>query len=170
MSVQPRAAYISQLNIGTYKQSRGECWAATVMLIGKYMTGINSYTPFQICDEMKIDRDKGAFDPTVIEAFSKLYGINATREGRIAHTTVQYFLDRKKPCAVNWQSPDYGHYTALDGYSTDTMGNRYGIRISDSNSGTYKWLYKTGNPSNSLAYEYTWGSQVYSWSTTLTFR
>lgn len=170
MPIQTRAAYTVSLRIGTYKQTNGECWAATVMLIGKYMTKNSSYTPLEICDEMGIDKDVGAYDEDVQKALSKLYNVPSIIQGRIAHTTVQTLLDNKKPCGINWQSPKFGHYTAVDGYSTDTMSNKYGVRISDSNSGTYKWLYKTGNPSSGLDYVYTWGSQVYSWTNTITLK
>lgn len=166
--LQSRGAQVIEVNAGTYKQSYGECWAVSVMLTGKFLTKSNKYTPLQIADKMGIGYNEGAYDSDVVNALSKCYDITGSKKGKLTPNQVKTYMNNQKPGIINWQSTNFAHYTVLCGFSSDSLAGEYGIRVSDSNSGTYKWLYKKGSPSSALNFQYTYGSIVYNWYSTIT--
>ena len=167
---QTRAAYVANINVGTYKQTRGECWAAATMLIGKFITKNNAYTPFAICDKMGIGYDAGGSDQDIVDALNTCYGVKGTLQGVLTPNQMEPHVSKQRPGCINWLEVNrrYGHSTAFCGYSSDSSASRYGIRISDSNTGAYKWLYKNGQPSQKLGFQYTYGGLTYNWKSTIT--
>ena len=167
---QTRAAYVANIKVGTYKQTRGECWAAATMLIGKFITKNNAYTPFAICDKMGIGYDAGGSDQDIVDALNTCYGVKGTLQGVLTPNQMEPHVSKQRPGCINWLEVNrrYGHSTAFCGYSSDSSASRYGIRISDSNTGAYKWLYKNGQPSQKLGFQYTYGGLTYNWKSTIT--
>lgn len=163
----PRTAMQITLPVGTIRQARNYCWAISVKLIGEYLTDGINYTPEKICDIMQIGYDDGAYVPDCINALNDIYSISTTKKSELTPNEVYSALGSAGPCYTDWQHTEYGHGMTLCGYYGDSVANEYDIRLSDSNSGTYKWLTKAGQPSNKLGYKYTYGSNTYSWNATL---
>ena len=119
---------------------------------------------------MGIGYDAGGSDQDIVDALNTCYGVKGTLQGVLTPNQMEPHVSKQRPGCINWLEVNrrYGHSTAFCGYSSDSSASRYGIRISDSNTGAYKWLYKNGQPSQKLGFQYTYGGLTYNWKSTIT--
>ncbi|MBQ6949206.1 MAG: C39 family peptidase, partial [Firmicutes bacterium] len=102
------------------------CWAASVACIGEYITGIYK-TAYQVANQMGIGFYDGATATQMKNAYSTIYGLNATKYTRASLTTSRIYgsIDNDKPVHGLFieSGGSMGHAVVIYGYYFDASGN-----------------------------------------------
>ncbi len=164
-----RAASSKSLSVPVWNQTQngtyyGLCWAGSMWSIGKYLTGISSYTPFTIADEMGIGYWEGANSSAVITGFSDLYDLSAKRTSKPTNARIMTYINNGTPIYMSMDGDvdNKGHAMVLRGYTDTDTENTFVIITMDPYGGTTRTM-----SSKTSTYTIKYSNVTYTWNSAI---